>query len=175
MSDRIFAEWLEVQATEGMDLASRSDVLRLAPVAGLPPHKFLAEFSCRGLAKTDAGIVTVDRHLVGISYPPDFLRRSSDPWQVLTWLEPQTEFHPNIRFPAVCVGHIAPGMTLVSLLHQLWQMITWQRFTPRENDALNKEACAWARRNLDRFPVDSRRSLLGGPRLDSGAGAGEPQ
>jgi hypothetical protein len=26
----------------------------------------------------------------------------------------------------------------------------------RENNALNTEACAWARRNLHRFPVDSR-------------------
>ena len=53
-------------------------------------------------------------------------------------------------------------MSLLSLLHQLYQMITWQRFTPRENDALNKAACSWARDNLDRFPIDPRRSMLDG-------------
>jgi hypothetical protein len=54
-------------------------------------------------------------------------------------------------------------MTLLSLLQQLYQMITWQRFTPREDDALNREACAWARKNMHRFPVDPRRSMLSNP------------
>jgi hypothetical protein len=55
-------------------------------------------------------------------------------------------------------------MSLLSLLHQLYQLITWQRFTPREDDALNKVACSWARKHLDRFPIDPRRSMLHRPK-----------
>jgi hypothetical protein len=143
-----------------MTFAQRSDVLSLAPVAGTPPYKYIAKFRCDGLARTEEGVSVIDQHLVGILFPEQYLRTSCDPGQVLTWLEPTTEFHPNIRAPYCCVGHIAPGMSLLSLLHQLYQMITWQRFTPREDDALNKAACSWAREHLDRFPIDPRRSML---------------
>jgi hypothetical protein len=36
-------------------------------------------------------------------------------------------------------------------------MITsYQKVTMREDDALDRDACAWARRNQFRFPVDDR-------------------
>ena len=151
-----------------MAFAQQSSVLSLAPVAGTPPFKYIAKFDCDGLVKTTEGIAVSDRHLVGILFPEQYLRTSCDPGQVLTWLEPLTEFHPNISPPYCCVGHIAPGMTLLSLLHQLYTMITWQRFTPREDDALNQVACSWAREHLDRFPIDPRRSMLDG-RFDRSA------
>ncbi|MDC1287359.1 hypothetical protein N8198_05690 [Gammaproteobacteria bacterium] len=160
MSDSIRASWLRQQFQESMTFAQHSDVLSLAPVAGEPPYKYIARFRCNGLCKTDARIAVIDEHLVGILFPEHYLRSSCDPGQVLTWLEPDSEFHPNIRPPYCCVGHIAPGMSLLSLLHQLYQMITWQRFTAREDDALNKLACSWARKHLDRFPIDPRRSML---------------
>ncbi len=160
MTDAIRASWLETQYEESMAFAQRSSVLSLAPIEGAPPYKYIAKFDCGGLVRTTEGITVTDRHLVGILFPDQYLRTSCDPGQVLTWLEPDTEFHPNINPPYCCVGHIAPGMSLLSLLHQLYQMITWQRFTPREDDALNKSACSWAREHLDRFPIDPRRSML---------------
>lgn len=160
MNDSIRASWLHRQYHEAMAFAQQSDVLSLAPVAGTPPCKYVARFQCQGLYKTDAGIDVIAEHLVGILFPEHYLRSSCDPGQVLTWLEPDTEFHPNIRPPYCCVGHIPPGMSLLSLLHQLYQMITWQRFTVREDDALNRHACSWARKHLDRFPIDTRRSML---------------
>lgn len=164
MTDSIFTAWLETQFQESMAFAARSSVLSLAPVpapvAGSPPCKYIAKFDCDGLSKTNEGIAVCDRHLVGIFFPEHYLRTSCGPGEVLTWLEPQTEFQPNVNPPFCCVGHIAPGMTLLSLLHQLFTMITWQRFTPREDDALNKAACSWARKHLDRFPIDPRRSML---------------
>ena len=161
MTDAIRESWLESQYLEASAFAQESEVLSLAPVAGEPPYKYIALFHCDGLAKTDEGVAIVDRHLVGIQFPEHYLRMATDPRLLLTWLEPHNEFHPNIRAPFCCVGHIAPGMSLLGLLQQLYQMITWQRFTPREDDALNAEACRWAREHLDRFPIDPRRSMLG--------------
>jgi len=175
MNDSIRASWLREQYLESMNFAQQSDVLSLAPVAGTPPYKYIARFQCNGLCKTDAGITVIEEHLVGILFPEHYLRSSCDPGQVLTWLEPATEFHPNIQAPYCCVGHIAPGMSLLSLLHQLYQMITWQRFTAREDDALNKPACSWARKNLDRFPVDPRRSMLQRPEASNASAGGENQ
>lgn len=158
----IFESWCQHQYLEAMAFAAQSDVLSLAPVAGTPPYKYIARFECRGLASTAEGITIADRHLVGILFPDDYLQTSCDPAQLLTWLEPVTEFQPNIRPPFCCIGHIPPGMSLMSILHQLYQMITWQRFTPREDDALNPEACSWARNNMDRLPIEARRSMLAG-------------
>ncbi len=160
MTDTIFDTWLHTQYLEAMSFAQKSDMLKLAPVAGAPPYKYLAEFRCDGLVESRGEISVSDRHLIGVSFPSDYLRSSSHPGQVLTWLEPAAEFHPNIRSPFCCVGHIAPGMSLLNLLHQVFQMITWQRYTPREDDALNADACRWARRNAERLPIDSRRSML---------------
>jgi hypothetical protein len=161
MTDRIRADWLDEQFHEAMSFAQRSPVLSLAPIEGAPPYKYIAEFRCKGLASVGKRIVVVDRHLVGILLPEQYVRASCDPGQVLTWLEPTTAWHPNIRAPFACVGHMPPGMPLLALLHQLYQMITWQRFTAEEIKALNRDACSWARSNLDRFPVDERRSMLG--------------
>lgn len=167
MNDSIRPPWLAKQYAEAMAFAQRSEILSLAPVAGEPPYRYIAKFECDGLKKTADGVTVTGRHLVGINFPEDYQRQRYAPGEVLTWLEPLNEFHPNIRAPFCCVGDIAPGMSLLSLLHQIYQMITWQRFTPLELDALNKDACSWAREHLNRFPIDPRRSLLGA-RFDRG-------
>jgi len=163
-------DWLEAQFDESMQFAEQSSILSLAPVAGIggggPPFRYLAKFECDGLMEAPEGIVVCDRHVVGINFPDHYLRVKCNPAEILTWLEPDSEFHPNISGRLCCVGPIAPGMTLMSLLHQLYTMITWQRFTPLEDDALNEYACGWARENLDRFPIDPRRSMLGAPGID---------
>ena len=48
------------------------------------------------------------------------------------------------------------GTALVDILYQLFEIITYNKVTPRENDALNRECCMWARANQRRFPVDRR-------------------
>ena len=76
---------------------------------------------------------------------------------MLTWLGPGNVFHANILGEgAICAGRIRPGTKLRDLLHQLYEMISYQNVTVREDDALNHEACQWARHNLDRFPLDRR-------------------
>ncbi len=160
MNDRIFTAFLERQYVDGMALAAASDILRLVPAAGDPPHRYLAEFRCTGLVTTEQGAIeTADRALCGIWFPSDYLH-TADPFLVLQWLAPSRPFHPNVaaHAPFICAGRIRAGTPLVDLIFQLYEIITYSRVTMREDDCLNRDACAWARRNQHRFPFD-RRSL----------------
>ena len=44
----------------------------------------------------------------------------------------------------------------MDLIYQVFEIITYHKVTMTEKDALNWEACAWARQHKDRFPIDSR-------------------
>ena len=173
MTDHIMQSWSAAEFRAGAHLARGSDVLRLQAETGPHPRRLLAEFRCRGLVEARRGIEECDRHLVGISFPANHLREFSRFGEVITWMAPVGAFHPNIKAPFCCIGPIAPGTGLVPILLQLYQMITWQRFTPREDDALNPAACRWARANMHRFPVDDRRSLLVAAEIDRRAQDGE--
>jgi hypothetical protein len=116
------------------------------------------EFRCTGLVERRPGKVEeADRFQVGIWFPATYLR-VADPFHVLTWLGPRNIWHPNIsaRAPVICVGRFAPGTGLVDLLYQVFEIVTWNKVTMREDDALNRAACQWARQHRDRFPVDRR-------------------
>lgn len=160
MQDAVFQGYLSGQWREVTEIAGRSDSFAIRPLDGVPPSKVIVEFRCNGLVKTRSGIEVADRHAVHMQFPDDYLRRSHESPEILSWLGPAAAYHTNIRAPFCCVGPIPPGMPLVNLIYQVYQMITWQRFTPREDDCLNPEACSWARANIDSFPVDPRRSVL---------------
>jgi hypothetical protein len=156
MRDSVLIAFLERQYDLGRELASRSNLLELFPLGHPPVQYYVARFSCKGLVRSANGtIVEGNRFEVGIHFPLDYLRRV-EPGLVLTWLEPHNAFHPNIRAPFICVGRVAPGTGLVDLLYQVYEIITYWKVTMREDDALNLDACAWARRNQHRFPVDRR-------------------
>jgi hypothetical protein len=146
-----------------MALANESDLLRLNPLDGPIPQHYIADFRCTGLVLLATGEVEeANSFHVGIFFPEDYLRRA-EPFEVLTWLGPPNIFHPNIRcrsgsmgLGAICVGRLTPGMRLVDLLYQCFEIITFNKVTMREDDALNHAACAWARQNQSRFPVDRR-------------------
>ena len=156
--DPIYEAFLSRQYQEGMALAGATDLLELVPLEGTLPSRYLARFACTGLVQLPNGRVTeASSFEVGIWFPKDYLRRA-EPWQVLTWLGPRRVFHPNIsdRLPMICVGRLAPGTWLVDLLYQCFEIITYQKVTMREDDALNPVACVWARENQHRFPIDRR-------------------
>jgi hypothetical protein len=154
--DPIFRAFLDRQAEEGRALAQSSDILDLEC---LPTGQhFIAHFACRGLVKElDNKVQEADSFLVGVFFGADYLR-TVNPFETLTLLTPPNTYHPNVAFgaPFICVGHIAPGMPLVDLLYQVYEILTYQKLTPREDDALNKECCRWARANQQRFPIDRR-------------------
>lgn len=158
MQDKIFEAFLARQYEEGTALAESSDLLELYPMAGDPPNRYVARFRCKGLMR-DPGreIVESDYFEVGIWFPSDYLRRA-EPFQVLTWLGPWDVFHPNIsdKAPLICIGKLAPNTSLVDILYQCFEIITYNKVTMREDDALNADACVWARENQHRFPIDRR-------------------
>jgi len=156
MPDRILGAFLARQYEEGMALARASDLVALHPIGAQPPQRYVAEFRCAGLCRTPAGDIARMTHSeVGIFFPDDYLRRT-DPYQILMWLGPHNVWHPNIsaRAPMVCLGRLGPGTRLTDILYQLFEIITYQRYST--HDALNADAAAWARANQERLPVDRR-------------------
>jgi len=158
--DRIFESFLQRQYEDGMALAEGSDLLELYPVItdeGLPPQEYLARFRCKGLVRIEDVVEEWDCFEVLIYFPSDYLR-TANAFQVLSWTYPAQVFHPNISAtsPFICIGRLAPGTSLVDILFQCWEIITFNKVTMREDDALNREACAWARTNQRSFPVDTR-------------------
>jgi hypothetical protein len=157
MADRVLAAFLARQEEEGRRFAAASDLLTLVPI-GSPADRYLVEFRCRGLVEQEPGtVVEANCFQVGIWFPMTYLR-VAQPFRVLTWLGPHNVWHPNISAtePLVCVGRLEAGTGLVDILYQLFEIITWNKVTMREDDALNAAACQWARRHPDRYPVDRR-------------------
>jgi hypothetical protein len=164
--DPILQRFLDRQFEEGVALARSSDLLDLHLLPASPPH-CIAEFHCKGLVRQGEGeIREANEFLVGIWFPSDYLRRA-DPYQILRLLTPHV-WHPNVsrEFPLICVGRLAPGTALVDILYQLFDVLTYQKYNPREDDSLNKAACAWARANQERFPVDRRPLKRQAPSLE---------
>jgi hypothetical protein len=59
----------------------------------------------------------------------------------------------------------------VEILYRCYDVITFNKVTMREDDALNRDACVWARRNRARFPVDTRPLKRTSPDRDVEAAA----
>lgn len=158
MSDPILDNFLAQQFREGMALANDSDMLTLLPIHGTPPDAYIARYSCTGLIQAEDGSIQEhDSWEVGIRFPKSYLR-TVDPLRIAACLSPENSWHPNIHptLHAICVGKIPPGTSLVQLLYQIHEIITYKKLTMREDDALNKACCAWSRKNLSKFPVDER-------------------
>lgn len=155
--DAVFARFLQSQYNEGMALAAASDLLELE-VPLFEPPSYVATFRCKGLVRQpDGAIEETNFFQAGIWFPNDYLRRA-DPFEILRWFGPPNVWHPNISdtMPLICPGRITPGMPLVDILYQLFEIISYGKFTPREDDCMNKACCAWARDNQQRFPIDRR-------------------
>ncbi|MFN0058697.1 MAG: hypothetical protein ACKVX7_09610 [Planctomycetota bacterium] len=157
-NDPVLTSFLKHQLTEGLALAESSERLALLPINGQPPNRYVARFDVRGRVLTPQNEV-VEHHsfVVGIQFPPDYLRRFV-PWEVLYLIGPRRTWHPNISFgaPMICPGRAAPGTSLVELLYQVWEILTYRKVNMLEHNALNQAACRWARANQLSFPTDTR-------------------
>ena len=160
MSAAVMHGFLRRQYEDGLALAAESDLVTIVPgpsLAAAPPDHYLIRFTCTGLVKVHDAIVEANDFAIGAWFPEDYLR-VANPFRVLTWFGPRHVWHPNIsnQAPVICVGRLTPGTGLVDLVYQCWEVITWNKVTMREDDALNRDACQWARANQARFPVDTR-------------------
>ena len=156
--DRIRESFLTVQFTAGMKLAAASDIMDLIPVSACdPPDRYILRLHSRGLIRDNDGCVrAADQFDVGIWFHADY-QRHADPKRVLTLLSPAATWHPNIRFPFICAGHITCATTITELIYQTWEILTYRNWAP--HDGLHESACQWAREYQSMFPTD-RRPLL---------------
>lgn len=154
MTDKIIATFLADQTAKLQLLAKQSDIFNLESVRG---SLFFLRFNCNGLVVDRKGNVhNHDDFLAALMVSPDFLRRPiEDPRHFITMLD-NNIFHPNISGHAICVGKINAGTPLTYLVYQIYEILSYQKYTPREDDALNLAACNWARNNAEKFPIDAR-------------------
>lgn len=151
MRDPVLDAFLAQQYEQGMALARQSDLLDLEAASR---DRFIAHFRCNGLVRKPSGeVVVASDFAVGIWFAPDHLSEVR-PQHVLTWLHPNNPWHPNIRPPFMCAGHLPPGVELVDILYQCFEIITYVTWAP--HDALNPDAAQWARNHQEMFPVDRR-------------------
>jgi len=154
MNDRIFEAFLERQREEAMALARASDIVAVFPKVSMPPQRYTAHFRCAGLVRQpDGEIGEAQQFEVEIWLPNDYLRHVN-PRCVVTVLEPETTWHPNILGPWICLGHLVAGTPLLDILHQCYEILSYQKWAA--HDGLNPAACEWARNHQDRFPLDRR-------------------
>jgi len=162
--DRIMQRFLETQMEEARQLSKESDLVTIVPLDPSPSKLYLVSFTCRGLVEEGGKVQEANRFDVGLCFPEDYWREVR-PEQIITVLSPTNVFHPNIRFPYVCIGTIYPGTGLVELVTRLFQVITYRKFGLREDDALNPEAATWAAAHRSSFPLDDRPLRSGGLRF----------
>lgn len=150
--DRTLPTFLDGQRSQAFALARQSDLLDVYP---FDAQHYLVRLRCRGLVKRDDGtIVEAECFDLGIHFPEHYLREADA--STLMLLSPLNAFHPNIRGPALCIGRINAGTPLVDLIYRAFDVLTGRNVTFDEKDALNHEACCWARANLHRYPIDDR-------------------
>ncbi len=151
----IWESFLRHQYAEITELVANSDVVEILQHSPIPPDLYVLRFHCKGLVKTADGIEEADWFDVGIRFPEDYQRRV-EVAEVVTVLWPPGIYHPNIRFPFMCLGHVHPGTDLKDLVYQIYEILSFNNYSVHEGNALNPEACSWARRNQARFPLERR-------------------
>lgn len=155
--DKIIERFLPKQEEQGIALAAASDVLKLIPLRCVdgPAQHFIAQFNCHGFVEVHGQIRKAEHFEVGIFFPDHYLREANA-FEVLTWLNPPSVFHPNIRPPFICVGEqfLRPGTPLVEILYQLHSIIRFAKWAA--HSPLNEAAAQWARNNQHLLPADRR-------------------
>jgi hypothetical protein len=157
MTGSIFDEFLERTTQAALGLAAESDVQALMrlPLPGV--GLYVAAFNVPYLAcQPEGAIAVMDGPLeVMIHLGPGYLRQVH-PLEVVQVGQAQF-WHPNYRWPVLCVGEVRPGMPLPSLLRHVYEIITYQNFAT--DDGLDGEACRRLRDEpalLDRLPRPPR-------------------
>ena len=149
--DRVLDTWLGRQYAEGMALCAASDVLALLPEPGRrPPQRFIARFSSPTMVRIGppgSPVTRWDGFAALFQFPSDYLRSAPDAARIVSLLAPLHAFHPNVAPPFICIGRIVPGTGLCELIYRVHEIMTFRKVTPREDDALNPDACVWARNN----------------------------
>ena len=137
--DRVYEAFIEGQNVAAQTLNQASDIVHITQKKLNRGHLYTVRLLCKGLVNDNGTIKEHGQFELGIHFPEHYLRRC---------------VAANIKPPFICLGRVIPGTQIVDIVHQAYQIITYQKVTMIETDALNHDACAWARANSDMFPVD---------------------
>jgi hypothetical protein len=153
--DEVMTEFLHNSRAEFLARCQRGGLIEYADLGTRTPWLWRLTFLSRGLMRDEAGeIQGVERHVVAVRFLPDYLRQVNQ-FQSIALLEPKNAFHPNLAPPAICL-HLYPGMPLVEMAEAMHALFSWRLRQLAENDALNRDACAWGRAHVDELPLDNR-------------------
>jgi hypothetical protein len=159
--DEVMADFLLNNREDFLARCRGSRLLDYADLGQRLPWLWRLTFRSRGLARDKGGeLRVVDRHVVAVRFLPDYLREVNR-FHTLALVEPDEAFHPNLAPPAVCL-EVHPGEPLLEICESLHALFSWRLRQLAENDALNRDACAWGRANLEDLPLDTR-PLFGRP------------
>jgi hypothetical protein len=167
MRESIFDQFLDRTTKAALELAAESDVLELARLPAPGVGLYFASFAVQYLALRPGGNIDVaDGPLeVMIRLGPEYLRQVHA--LEVVQVRQGDYFHPNFRWPVLCVGEIRPGMPLPVLLRHIYEIVSYQNFAT--DDGLSVLACQRLREEpalLDRLPrpprLTRRRLNLGG-------------
>jgi hypothetical protein len=103
-----------------------------------------------------------------IRYHELFLSEAPHPMELVAVLAPHGIFHPNCGSSGgLCLGHPPAGISLESILHQVWAglMFNMKAVNTRPGQIVNAEAATYVRANTHNFPI-SRRGLFEHPDED---------
>ena len=149
--DRLWADYHGLA-----DLSRRTRLIKVVPLDGPPPERYLVTYRCKGLVWMQGSpapsISTF--HRLNIYLHRDYPRRPPR----LIWLS--DIFHPNILPPerngGICIGSWSPAESLDRLVIRIGEMVQYKNYNVDLSDVLNKEAAVWAAANQGHLPVDAR-------------------
>lgn len=122
--------------------------IRIEPVLGNPPEKYIVTYNLRGLRwneqlgrPEDTSFHQVEIYL-HMNYP-----REKPQFRLLTPI-----FHPNFSGQHICIGdYWSAGQTLVDSIIQIGEMIQYRKYNYKS--PLSAQAARWARENEQYFPI----------------------
>ena len=153
--DRVYEAFIEGQTCAAQTLNQASDIVCITTKKLNWGHLYRVKFLCKGLVNDGREIREHNQFELGVHFPEHYLRRCK-PAEIVCWFGPANIWHPNIKPPFLCLGRVAPGTQIIDIVNRAYEIISYQKVTMVESNALNREACAWARANSDRFPIDKR-------------------
>lgn len=151
-------EFLRTQYALLEQLCNDSDIVKIvkAPARTGQSRRFQIFFRAKGMVReSDGRVHTADLAVIEVAIPEDYLV-NFEGLRCITLCEPQNIFVPNANGPFLCTGHLAPGTPLVDLVYQLYEIYIGYNKNVNEADALNWDACQFARQNPHLYPTDRR-------------------
>jgi hypothetical protein len=166
---RIWTQKKQTNERTVRDCAARSPVMQfLGSLDCGDEWRTIVAFDTKTLVAHDGSIRRDGPVVLGIRLHERFLSEAPHPMELVTILAPCAPFHPNCdRSGALCLGHPAAGISLETILHQVWAglMFNMRAVNTRPGQVVNADAATYVRANAHLFPI-TKRGLFEQPDAD---------